>query len=301
MTDMTIARPALLEALLERARELAGSGPDWLRDARRESLAQLERDGFPTIREEAWKTTNPKLFTDRAHRPATGDAPGATLPDAAELGLDGPRLVFVDGRYSAALSRTADAGDGVRVARLADLLETGGDDVRALFEDDEDDGGSAFARLNLALFDDGVSVSVDDGATATAPIEIVHLSTGGDDAPAVFPRTLVRVGRDAAATVIEQFVSTGDGHSFTDAVSMVRLGDNARLDHARVQLEGAEARHVSRIWSRQGRDSRLVAHNVNLGGRVVRHDVTGILDGEGADCQLWGIYVTRDASSRIPL
>lgn len=295
MMQMATQRPALLEQLTDHARRLADDGPEWLREIRRAASARLEA-GFPTTKDESWKTTNPTRLTDVAVRLAE-TAPGAVeLPAGVDLGLDGPRLVFVDGRFDSALSRTTSAGDGVRVDRLADVLAEEPDRLRPFFEHHEDDGGSVFAGLNSALFEDGLLVSVNAGASATRPIEVLHLTTNTDDGTplAVFPRTLIEVAANGRATVVERYIGLGAGRSFTDAVTMSIVGDNARLDHYRVQLEGPAAHHVSRIWSHQGRDSRYIAQNINLGGAIVRNDISAVIDGEGTDCQLWGLYVTRD-------
>jgi Fe-S cluster assembly protein SufD len=75
-------------------------------------------------------------------------------------------------------------------------------------------------------------------------------------------------------------------------VSDAFVGDGAVLRHLRLQLQGPRALQVSTLGCRQARDSRYAAFAFDLGGRLVRHDLGAVLDGEGADCRLWGLYLT---------
>jgi Fe-S cluster assembly protein SufD len=50
---------------------------------------------------------------------------------------------------------------------------------------------------------------------------------------------------------------------------------------------------VATVESRQGAGSRYEACHVHLGGRLVRNEVTAVLEGEGARCTLDGLHFTR--------
>jgi Fe-S cluster assembly protein SufD len=65
------------------------------------------------------------------------------------------------------------------------------------------------------------------------------------------------------------------------------------LRHARLQFQGPRGYQIATHGCHQGRDSRYVAWAFDFGGRLVRHDLSAVLDGEGADCRLWGLYLTR--------
>ena len=86
---------------------LPGSGRAWLDTARRENLEAFVAAGLPDTRAEAWKYTALRALGQR--RFALGDqgaAARAIDPAALVLpGVDGPRLVFVNGVFRADLSR----------------------------------------------------------------------------------------------------------------------------------------------------------------------------------------------------
>ena len=71
----------------------------------------------------------------------------------------------------------------------------------------------------------------------------------------------------------------------------VVLAENATLDHYKLQYESARAYHVGSLHVRAQRSARVAAHSVSAGGALVRNDVVAVLDGEGVDCTLNGLYL----------
>ncbi|HUC41738.1 MAG TPA: Fe-S cluster assembly protein SufD, partial [Gemmatimonadales bacterium] len=82
---------------------------------------------------------------------------------------------------------------------------------------------------------------------------------------------------------------------WTNAVTEIVVGDGARLDHHRVQREGARAYHVATTQSHQGRDSTLNMHFVAFGGTLARHDIESVMAGPGGTLILNGLYLLADA------
>jgi Fe-S cluster assembly protein SufD len=58
-----------------------------------------------------------------------------------------------------------------------------------------------------------------------------------------------------------------------------------------VQQETFDAFHVGSMHVHTARSSRFASHSFAVGGRLVRNDVVAILDGEGGDCTLNGLYL----------
>src|ERR1043166_1139101 len=66
------------------------------------------------------------------------------------------------------------------------------------------------------------------------------------------------------------------------------------LEHCKFQNEGLSAFHMAAIHSRLGRNCNLVSHSVATGARLSRNNIRTSLAGEGVECVLNGLYVTRD-------
>ncbi|HEX6850297.1 MAG TPA: Fe-S cluster assembly protein SufD [Candidatus Polarisedimenticolaceae bacterium] len=256
--------------------------PDAVASLRDRARARFEALGFPTTRDEEWRQTSVSAIAKAAFA-ATPSAPIATTELQATGLFPGPgaRVVLVDGRLD---------------QERTDLSALVGVSVRPIAEAPEDLLGAVapwenrpFAAWNTSAFDEGVFVDVAPGARVSAPIDVVHVATSGPKPRATHPRVAIRLGDGAEADVIETFLSLGDGETLTNAVTEIALGPNAKLDHQKIQAEAAQSWHVATLQARQARDSRFHSHNVSFGAAVVRNDVGAVLDGENAECHLYGL------------
>ena len=264
----------------------AGAAEKWLVDLRREGRSKFDREGLPHPKMEAWRGTN---VTPLARIPFVPAAPGAVPQQAlANLELGGPRLVFSAGQL---IDARTNGANGLWAGSFADALERYGERMRAWITGDETEFG-AFEALNRAYLADGAVVVVDDGASPDRPVEIVY-SLGSQPAEAIqLPRTVIVAADNSHVQVVETFIGEGATPTLTNAVSRVLIGENASVEHARVQIEGPQAWHISTVSSRQARSSRYTAHHINLGARLARHNTRALLDGEGSHCLLNGLYLT---------
>lgn len=278
MTQMISA----LDALAQRQ---TGPAEEWLAELRRSGRARFETAGLPNPKMEAWRGTN---VTPLSSIPFVAAKPAEEPTHAlTRLGLGGPRLVFSAGEPIASAGR---APDGLWAGTFAAALARFGDELRGWIAADEEEAG-AFEALNQASLGYGAVVVAREGTDADAPVEIVYALGAQSSAAIQQPRTLIVAERNSRVQVVETFFGEGETATLTNAVSRVLIGDNARVEHARVQLEGPAAWHVSTVTSRQGRDSRYTAHHINLGAATARHNTRAILDGEGAGCLLNGLYL----------
>src|SRR5205823_2829572 len=82
-----------------------------------------------------------------------------------------------------------------------------------------------------------------------------------------------------------------DGTYFANAVTEVFLGENAHLDHYKMQRESKQAFHFETLQVRQERGSNFCSHAVTLGGRLVRNEINVVVAAEGCETTLNGLYV----------
>jgi Fe-S cluster assembly protein SufD len=275
--------------VFERAR--GASSPRWLQTLRRAAITRFAGLGFPTVREEAWRYTSVAPLVEPGFRPALGEAANGIGPDIMSPFVVGPaewsRLVFVNGRFSTALSSVRSLPDGVRVASLADALITGDPLLERHLGRHASAERDGFTALNTAFAQDGAFVSLPAGARLADPIRLVFLGTSGALAQ---PRILIVAGPVAEATIIEHYVGR-PGHAYlTNAVTEVVAGEGAVIHHCRLLEESERAFHVGTIQVDQDRDSRFRASSAVLGGQLVRNNLGVLLHAEGGVCELDGLY-----------
>jgi Fe-S cluster assembly protein SufD len=273
----------------------ADGAPAWVQTLRADAFERFAARGFPGPREEAWRHTN---VTPIAKAAFARPEPGRTVPDERLRQLDfggaftGWELVFVDGRFSPALS-SASTYDGVRILSLREALSTHGDQVRAhlarLAPPAETD---PFRTLSAALVEDGAFVELSPGVAPTAPIHLVFYSTGDAARPlASHPRSLIIAGRGCQATVVETYAGAEGGVYLTNAVTEIVVEEGARVDHYKLQREAEGAFHVSTLAVELARDATFSDHNVCVGGALVRQHLEARFAGQGGDCALFGLFI----------
>jgi Fe-S cluster assembly protein SufD len=276
----------------ERTQGLRSGTPAWLQTLRDEAIARFRGQGFPTTRDEEFRFTNIAPIAG-GHFGEAGDAPASAAALKREHvvpGLDAHELVFVNGRFAPALSAVGALPAGVRVTSFAELLHTEPGLVephvgRAIkFET------QAFTALNTALASDGAVVIVPNDVIVDKPIHVLYLTDSATPI-AAHPRTLIVAGRHSQAHVIESYAGAEGQRYFTNAVTEVIGGEGSQLEHCRVQRESLEAFHVSSTHLRLARSAVFASENVALGGSIARNDVNAVLDGEGINCTLNGLYL----------
>ncbi len=294
MTDGDRARERWLAAHRAFAGNGAGAAPAWLRELRERGIVRFAEHGFPTTRQEEWRFTSVAPLVETPFAPA-GAAARAPDPRAAAPhllpGTARRRLVFVDGRFAPHLSATADLPAGVVATGLAEALAREPEGVRAQLGRSDADRGNPFAALNTAFLADGAYVRVAAGTAVAEPLELLFLATAGPAPAAAHPRTLVVAERLASVAVVETYAGPDGAVYWTNAVTEVVAEEGARVEVYRMQREGRAAYHLATTHTRQGRDSTVRVHPVVFGAALTRHDLTAVLDGEGASCLLNGLYV----------
>ena len=282
----------------EVAQALAAEQPAWLRALRQRGADALARQGFPTPRHEDWHYTSTAPIADAAYPTLvapSGTVAPAALADYAFGQPDWPRVVFVNGRFDAALSRLDTLPEGVRVTSLAQAIVEQPELVQRVAGEIADAGAHPFVALNQALAVDGAVVVVKKEMEADVPVHLVFVSDATAARGAMHPRTLIVAERHSKLTVLEQYVALGDASYLTNAVTEIDLADGASLTHVKLQRESRRAFHVGHVEARQGRDSHLVSFAFTTGAQLSRSNVYTLLGGEGCGATLNGLYLLDDA------
>jgi Fe-S cluster assembly protein SufD len=283
----------------DRLQQARGSiDPAWLRELRDAAFGRFRGQGFPTIRDEEFRSTPVAALVDRSFEPAFDTASAALASaDARSLfyvpGLAASELVFVNGRYSRELSSLRTLPDGVRVTTFAAALANEPALLESHLNRHVQFETQGFTALNTAFLSEAAIVVIPDNAIVEEPIHLVFLSAPNaastGDALVAHPRTLVVAGRNSQARIIETFA--GRDVYFTNAVAEIVGGENSHLDHYRVERESLQAFHVSSLHVHLSRSATFSSHNIVLGGGLVRNDVNALLDAEGIVCTVNGLYL----------
>jgi Fe-S cluster assembly protein SufD len=203
-----------------------------------------------------------------------------------------PRLVFVNGRFDPSLSAMEALPAGITVASLAGALASDPSLEQHLGRHVAVDV-TPFVAQNTAEFADGAVVRVAPNADLGLPVHLVYVTAAGTSG-ASHTRNLVVVGRSARAALIESYVTLGDADTYlTNVVSEVVVGENAWVEHVRIQRESEKAFHVGLTHVEQARDSHYRNFTFAMGGAISRHDLHCRLNAANVEALMYGLYLGR--------
>ncbi len=227
---------------------------------------------LPHRRMEDWKWTD-------LRRMISGVYPAADIAVKAEdvarlmkaspfLGLTAHRIVFVNGSLSESHSQM----QGLAVSReLPPLPHT-----------------ETVVAMNAALKAQGVHLAL--SGTADTPIEILYITTDGI-ARSMAVRNHIDVHAGSSATIIETHV--GEGDYLGNAVTSIAIGEGARLDRIKVELESSKATHLSHVATVLAKNAIFRDVTLTSGSVLNRQNGTVTFAGEGGDAKLSGAYLLR--------
>jgi Fe-S cluster assembly protein SufD len=292
MSEKTDRKDWYLARFADFEQGLNGEASTAVHAARRQAIARFGELGFPSGRDEEWRYTSIAALLREDFDPLHDDAELPNNIDSLLVGgLDSYVLVFVDGRYAAGLSQTDGLPTGVRVESLAEGLKEGVlvEGIGAIAADGED----AFAALNAAFLRDGALVRIAAGVQLDKPVQLLFVASRAHAASN--PRVFVSVEKNASAAIVESYASLTPEVHWTNSVAEISVGENAQVDHYRIQDENAAAYHISSLYVREERASNFRSTCITLGGLLTRNHVHTQLVGEGIDSTLNGLYVMEGA------
>jgi len=271
---------------------LPGQHLPWLNALRQLALGSFAASGFPSPREEEWKYTNVTALEKKLFQPlvsAVSESVDTAWVETHKL-ADTWSLVLVDGRFNAELSELADLPANVVVTNISEALQQHPEQVKNLLGSALTHESHGFLAFNTAYFSDGAFIAIPAGLVLDKPVQILHVSTHSE--ALANTRSLVGLGANAQAKLIETFVGVAGLSYLTAAVSEICLAENAGLEHYKVQVESEKAYHFGGVYASQADSSRFIQHNLSFGGLLARHEIHAELT-KGCDCELNGLFLAK--------
>jgi Fe-S cluster assembly protein SufD len=277
--------------------------PVWLRQLREDAWQRFYANGFPTTHDEDWRFTNLAALAKTPFQRAVKGSVTVTAAQIEKFRVAGAgcRLVFVNGHFAPELSDVCDLPSTLEICPLEQAIAKameGGAPEGCVPEGIEQHLGryadlrrDVFTALNTALWDDGAYLRIHRGAVIEQPVHLLYVSAGAGAAIMTHPRTLVVAEPESHAAVIEDYVSIGDEVAFSNAVTELVAGQGAVISHFLIERENLAAFNVSTLRLELARGTNVSSHSILLGGGLVRNNVHPVLNGEGAECLINGLFV----------
>ena len=263
-----------------------GQDLEWLRKQREAAIARFEEVGLPGIRDEEWRYTNLRALKSNAYQIAK---PLATSSVELEP-TDNPRLVFIDGFINQELSNASDIA-GVTFASLAQVLSDTPELIEANFGACLEQEQHGFTALNTAYSQDGYVLNITKGTVVEQVLEVLFVAS--DSCSVSHARNVIIAGVNSQVTVVEKHIGNGGQVYLNNTLTEIIAGDNAHVDHYKIQQESDDAFHIGGVFINQGANSNVKNHNVALSGLVTRNDTYTNLLGQGSHMEMNGLVLGK--------
>jgi Fe-S cluster assembly protein SufD len=298
MLEVMEVKDSYLSSFAQFEKELRAEERSPIHRLREAAIGRFAELGFPTLHDEEWRFTNIAPLAKIPFQLATRSVPGNLTIQKLEAitfgAWDCHRLTFVNGLFAPQLSAVR-SDNGLILRSLKEVLEGDPRSVEPFLAKYADYEDHVFTALNTAFLSEGAFVGIPKGKVVDKPIHLLFVSVAGPQPVMSNPRILIVAGVNSQATVVETYVSLEDtettGACFTNAVTEAVLAENAIIDHYKIQRESKTAFHMATLQVQQGRSSNFSSHSIALGGSLARNEVNAVLDAEGCECTLNGLYM----------
>lgn len=271
--------------------------PQWSLERRAAAAAKVREMSFPARTEELWRRTDFRTveqaitgldpFAGATRARNIDDLPAPVIERFAGEAGQVALIVQRDGAVVYEQTHPELERQGVIVCSMERALREHGDLVRETLGASLRTDYDWYTALATALHSGGAFVHVPDGVEAAVPVRLFQVI---DDAGRLqAPRTVIALGRNARATVIEeQFSSEAEGLSLHLSGTEVYVGDRAKLIYGTLQDWSRNVYHYSNARAQVGRDAELQWIQTVLGSRMAKANAYFDLAGQGAQAFVHG-------------
>lgn len=268
-------------------------GPAASKSGRTAALEELRAAGWPTRRRERWRYTDLEPLGTASFELTPGAAGAADvaaleqLLAARELGNPDRQLVLLDGQRVTGLGATTLPGV------VVDTPEENWSEFEARFARRLAATHHPLAALNTAFTQRGLWLRISAHQRNDEPIHLVVASSRRAGVAAQ-PRIVVELEEGAQATLVQHFIDCDtEALGWTNSVTQLELAPRSRLKFYRLQRHGKLRTHTSLLSAVLAEHAALEAGYFDLGGKLVRNDITIDLVAAGARTELFGLLLAQ--------
>ena len=262
-----------------------------LSSERAEALSQFLATGFPTKKDEEYKYTDLSEAVNKQYSLTPKQEFHITKEQLDQLHLGEEHfdfIVFVNGKFQKALSKIS--VENAEFLTLNNAFSSNKDLVEKYFNQIKPKN-TAFTALNDALYSDGFFLFVPKNTVIEKPIHLFYISENQDENVFYTTRNLLIVEEGAKVEVIESHHNFDETYTFTNSVTEIFVGKNAKADWHKLQNDSQTTYLVDSTFAKQERDSLATVNTFAFGGKLVRNNLDFIHTGENINSFMNGITI----------
>ncbi|HEU5291946.1 MAG TPA: Fe-S cluster assembly protein SufD [Cyclobacteriaceae bacterium] len=251
---------------------------------RESAKAVFQQLGLPNVKTEEYRHTPITRVLEKNFNFTSNQNPKASvqsIQDFTITDLDAYVVVILNGEFSENLSRIS--GGEVSIEKLSENKEQ-----LTKYADFKTD---ALVAWNTAAWQGGVYIHIADNRAVSKPVVIYNIQDATDGEVKTFTRNLIVVGKNSEVTVVEKFDSIGSNPNFSNIVTEATVAENSGLNLYSIQADHGNRHQFGQTTIWQANHSRVNTYTFTLDGKFVRNNLQLLLDGEGCESHMYGLYL----------
>tara|TARA_Y100000813_G_scaffold1446_1_gene1149 strand:+ start:11082 stop:12398 length:1317 start_codon:yes stop_codon:yes gene_type:complete len=256
---------------------------------REKYINQLDKEGFPTIKDEEWKYTNllPILKKDYKLSEPLTKVKKESLKEYILNDTDTHLIVFVNGQYSKDLSYVDDEHTFVCSLDQAELKNPL--ILKKYWGKCLPKTPDSLVALNSALSKNGTFIYVPKNTVIEKPIQILYVTNGVSDNLFLQTRNLIIVEENAQVQITERHQNLDNNEVFTNTLTEINAGANSVVDFYKIQNDKRNCSLIDNTWVKQEKTSNCSVDTFSFGGKFIRNNLNFLLNGKYAESNMRGI------------
>ena len=268
------------------------NGESWIKSHRVETFEKFKSLGIPKLTDEDWRFTNLSDFSSKSYslNVKTPNSFDQTLVPEILKDIDGYFIILVNGKL------VEYSSDNFQVHDISDMLQEDECAFKDLIKGSFSDKNQDFSFfLNSSFLDRGCFIEINSSIKVQKPIVILNFFDNNAENSLINHRNIISISSSSSVKIIEYSFAVDGIDYFSNKSTFFYLDDNSNVEHLSID-DGSKNSHIfSNIKINQGRDSNFTTDSILIGGKLFRNNVHPILNGEGSNSNVLGLYLSKDS------
>lgn len=288
--DKNIARFGVLFSEFER--QLNGQKRLPAHNFRSQAAEKLATLSFPTRRDEDYKYTSfARLLNQDYTFPIEAAISQESLESLRIPNTNAIELVFVNGLFDERQSKLNDLPKGLTITTIEKALQN--EATKAFAEKHLSENATSdnpFVVLNTTFAEGGMFIHVAKNAIIDRPVHFIQYNTVTEQPFMFHPQRIIEVEQGGQLKIIDSFSGAENATYFANVVNILHVHANAHVYHYKMQTESEAGFQINNTTAFQEKDSTYTNLALDLGGRIVRNNLSAIHRGENITSNLYGAF-----------
>lgn len=261
---------------------------------RSRAIKHFKEKGFPVVSEELWRSTDlSKVLSQDYQQFLKPKEEGVDLSklfvcDVHDFDTD--ILSLLNGWVVNGFQELKTLPNGVIIGSLSEAMKIYPELIEKYYNQSEHINDHSITSLNTALAQDGAFIFIPDGIQVEKPIQMISI-INHDENLIVQNRNIVIIGKNSSLTLVHCDDSTNKLPSFNNSVTEIFVGENANLDHYKLQNLNNNSTLINSTFVKLDAFANVSSNAISLNGGLIRNNIFVALNGKGANANVYGVYL----------